>query len=393
MRLTRVTAYGESQVSGFDGLAISRNMVDRIRREDRERLAGLTPEQLDAERVREAERIKAMYWRAFASPTEQSDGARPEPRRLHCARVVRYAVRVGVRGRANCACARRGRTRTAGASRWREIRERGAAVDQAELRADQSRVEDQKSASPTVRSGASLVLGVTAVADVVLALGAFVLSFDALRELAVVAGVRPGLAWIWPIIVDGFIMVATINAIVLSERQAKTAWYPWVSLLVFAVVSVIGNGLHAARHAQTDVISVEVAAAVSAIPAVALLVISHLIVVMLTAGHGGSGKAAESPVLSSTPQTTGITSQAEPARSTNARRTRTPKPGGDRELVAWVRMEIENGRRVTGTDVARRLDLSPATGRRRLQAIRARHPDLAAAVTSLTTYEVDVPGA
>lgn len=228
-----------------------------------------------------------------------------------------------------------------------------------------------QSGLPTLIKNPDAVLVVTVIADAGLALGAFVLSFDALRELAVVAGVRPALAWIWPVIVDGFIVVATINAIVLSDRRAKTAWYPWAALLVFAMVSVAGNGLHAARHAHPDAIRVEIAAAVSAIPAIALLVISHLIVVMLmTRRDSAEVPASEAGRPAIAPA---------PVRATRSRDER-PSSGprlDDHDLLAWVRSQIAQGRRVTGTDVARQLEVSPATGRRRLQALRAIDPDLA----------------
>lgn len=264
--------------------------------------------------------------------------------------------------------------------------------------------QHSRSLSPTLLSSPDAVLVVTAIADAVLALGAFVLSFDALRELAVVAGLRLELAWIWPVIVDGFIVVATINAIVLSERSSKAAWYPWAALLGFAVVSVIGNGLHAARHADTEAISVEVAAAVSAIPAVALLVISHLIVVMLMARRHGAtpgtvdvngdihagldaehraallGELDDDAVPKRAQRGNRSSTVGVGGSGAGLKRARSPRPRirhSDHDLIAWIRAELATGRRVTGTDVAKRLNLSPATGRRRLQVLRANDPELA----------------
>lgn len=254
-------------------------------------------------------------------------------------------------------------------------------MDRAAVEAERGRHEEQTQRRLRRSLGApEAVLAVTAVTDAVLALGAFVLSFDALRELAVVAGVRPALAWIWPVIVDGFIVVATINAIVLSKRSAKSAWYPWAALLVFALVSVIGNGLHAARHANTELISVEIAAAVSAVPAVALLVISHLIVVMLMA-HRNAPTSHEpqrdDSIVVEALEPNATAERPRPLPTTRSQN-RSPRPLiDDQALVAWVRSEIAQGRRIAGSDLGRYLGLSPATGRRRLSALRDRHPDLA----------------
>ena len=120
----------------------------------------------------------------------------------------------------------------------------------------------------------------TASGVVLLALGGFVLSFNALRDLAVHSGLLPELSWIWPLIVDGFIVVATAAAFGLKRRGPRVTWYPWTALVVFAVVSVAGNASHAVN---SDLVTVPVwiATVVSSVPAVALLIASHLLVVMI----------------------------------------------------------------------------------------------------------------
>ena len=49
---------------------------------------------------------------------------------------------------------------------------------------------------PTLTYWAALAM------TLLLALAAFRLSFDALRDLAVLCGLRPSLAWLWPLVVD-----------------------------------------------------------------------------------------------------------------------------------------------------------------------------------------------
>jgi hypothetical protein len=68
------------------------------------------------------------------------------------------------------------------------------------------RQRGRKSASDRLHAWASdpdVALIVTVLADACLALGTFTLSFDALRELALAAGLRSELVWIWPLVGTG----------------------------------------------------------------------------------------------------------------------------------------------------------------------------------------------
>lgn len=55
---------------------------------------------------------------------------------------------------------------------------------------------------------------------VALAVAAFVLSFDALRDLAIRAGVHSDRAWLWPLVVDVSIALSTLCLLALSPVQA-----------------------------------------------------------------------------------------------------------------------------------------------------------------------------
>lgn len=112
---------------------------------------------------------------------------------------------------------------------------------------------------------------------VLIALGAFWLSFTALTDLAARAGIAAGQAWVWPLIVDGIIIVATISVVALSPYGRRATWYPWALLIVGAVVSVAGNAAHAGIAGNSS-LSRPVAAAISAVPPLVLLSITHLTV-------------------------------------------------------------------------------------------------------------------
>lgn len=133
---------------------------------------------------------------------------------------------------------------------------------------------------------------VTAIAGTVLiALGAFWLSFTALADLARRSGISAGQAWAWPLIVDGIIVVATVAVVALAGQRA--AWYPWALLIGGAAVSVTANAIHAVLTADTDVPAL-LAAAVAAVPPVVLLAITHLTVILT---RNPSDRREETPAV------------------------------------------------------------------------------------------------
>ncbi|WP_158603072.1 DUF2637 domain-containing protein [Jiangella rhizosphaerae] len=253
-------------------------------------------------------------------------------------------------------------------------------------RAQRARMHRRGATPPSRR-----LIAMIAATVVALAIGAFTLSFDALRELATVAGLNRSIAWLWPLIVDGFILLATAAAVALRDRGPRVTWYPWATLIVFAAISVAGNALHASSHANREAVSVTVASIVSAVPAVALLLASHLLVVLLSppptpaswsAGADSAGRPA--PAVNHRARASvnrevaaadrgGASASAQVDSDVNERvRMRAPRPTAvEPELGAWVAAERAAGRNVTGNDVARFLSVSPATGRRRLAALRA----------------------
>ena len=142
----------------------------------------------------------------------------------------------------------------------------------------------------TVRGGGRLAV-VTAVAGTVLiAAGAFWLSFTSLADLARRSGIDAGQAWAWPLIVDGIIVVATVAVVALAGT--RQAWYPWLLLICGAGLSVTANSIHALVAADADVPGV-LAASVAAVPPVVLLSITHLTVI-LTRHHTAQAHPEES---------------------------------------------------------------------------------------------------
>ncbi|WP_338538744.1 DUF2637 domain-containing protein [Janibacter terrae] len=134
---------------------------------------------------------------------------------------------------------------------------------------------------------------------VLIGAGAFWLSFTALADLAVRSGIGGGQAWIWPLLVDGLIVVATVAVVALDGRRA--AWYPWALLIVGALVSVIANAVHALVTAEASVPGL-LAATVAAVPPLVLLASTHLTVVLIRSTRTTTTPpAAPSPAEASVP--------------------------------------------------------------------------------------------
>jgi hypothetical protein len=103
---------------------------------------------------------------------------------------------------------------------------------------------------------------------------AFLLSYDALHSLALASGVRPGLARIWPGVLDGFIVIATLT-VVAAKRARQPTWYPWGLVALFSAASVAFNILHALDRYLTAARWVR--PLVFAMPPVALVLATHLL--------------------------------------------------------------------------------------------------------------------
>ncbi len=96
---------------------------------------------------------------------------------------------------------------------------------------------------------------------VALAIAAFTLSYSALRALANGNGIPARLAWVWPLVVDGFLLVATLS-VLRNSLTGERALYPWLLVGLFTAASIAFNVVHAGDNA--------LAIAVGATPPVAL---------------------------------------------------------------------------------------------------------------------------
>jgi len=136
-------------------------------------------------------------------------------------------------------------------------------------------------AAPAVSSDSKILHSTTRIVVVLVAIGAAILSFNALTALAEASGIRADFSWIWAVVVDGFILVATFAAFALKDR-GKSKYYAYSTLGVFVVISIIGNAWHAAIAKQGYALPIQAAVIVTAIPPLALFLAIHLLIIMVS---------------------------------------------------------------------------------------------------------------
>lgn len=182
---------------------------------------------------------------------------------------------------------------------------------------------------------------VAIVGNVAIAAGAFYLSFASLTHLATLAGLSPDRAWVWPLLVDGMIVVATVAVTTLRGRRSA---YAWTLLAGGAAVSILANIVHAVLTAPVDV-PVWVAMLVAATPPLVLVASTHLTVQLLRA-------SARPAVAATTP------AQATPVtRATSRTRTRAVLPSVEhRDRALALRAAGRSNRAI-----ARELSVHPST--------------------------------
>lgn len=190
-------------------------------------------------------------------------------------------------------------------------------------------MNDKKTKEVDGRESVSMLPGVTV--GVMIAVIAFVLSFDALRLVFVSSGINPLLSWGGPLCVDGTILLCTWATWGFRKGHIRGRWYPWAGLVLFSLFSVTGNALHAWLNAG-GMLPTWGAPAIMSIPPIALLYSTHLIVIIAgdrqdklarTTGKAAGPDDGHAGPAAATPETAGT----EPVRTENLRAIPTPTAG------------------------------------------------------------------
>jgi hypothetical protein len=152
-------------------------------------------------------------------------------------------------------------------------------------------------------SAALIILGVGA--------AAFRLSFSTLEDLARLARMPADDAWLFPLIVDGTILLATFGLLVCSQHKSERNFFLGV-LVVGSLVSVAGNSVHAVAAGQP--LPGWAAALVAAVAPISLLVDTHGLALLfrVAARQRAQAQAEPEPVPVAEPEPV---SRAEPVGS------------------------------------------------------------------------------
>ena len=193
---------------------------------------------------------------------------------------------------------------------------------------------------------------------IVLAAAAFTLSYDALHQLALDSHVRPALAWLWPVVIDGTIVVALLTVLA-AKRAATRAGYPWALAGLFSAASVAFNIAHAPDR--------PVAQLVFAMAPVALVLTTHLLMQQASwrpmPNRPVTHEARSEPVH---PHTSGDHPAPKPTPAGQG------APAGARARVqAAYQAQLATGQTPTGAGLARAAGVSERYGQRLLAEFTA----------------------
>lgn len=119
--------------------------------------------------------------------------------------------------------------------------------------------------------------------DVLIMLVSFVLSFTAIQELADGSAWAGWKSWLWPLILDGPIVLATLGIVTLAPYRSQF-WnrvFMWVVLAVAALVSIVCNAVHAWLVTEHMPMWMRYGVAgLACVPPVALLVTTHILAIL-----------------------------------------------------------------------------------------------------------------
>jgi Protein of unknown function (DUF2637) len=231
---------------------------------------------------------------------------------------------------------------------------------------------------------------VSAAGVLALAAAAFTLSYDALHQLALDSRVRPALAWLWPVVIDGTIVVALLTVLA-ANRAAARAGYPWALAGLFSLASVAFNIAHAPDR--------PVARLVFAMAPVALVLTTHLLMQQASWRHQRPAMAGQLPTpatpggrLSAAPDTAAMTGHRtdmgrpqpdmgaamaghEPAMVVPRGEAATQEPDPEAKARRIYQQHQAAGTHLSGAALARQTGISERHGRRLLAEFRAQETD------------------
>jgi Protein of unknown function (DUF2637) len=196
----------------------------------------------------------------------------------------------------------------------------------------------------------------------VLAAAAFTLSYDALHQLALDSRVRPGLAWMWPVVIDGTIVVALLTVLA-AKRAAAGTGYPWALAGLFSAASVAFNIAHAPDR--------PVAQLVFAMAPVALVLTTHLLMQQAAWRQPTPRPAAPVPAHQAGGEPARPHTPGNPPAPQSTVADRGASVGARARVLAAYQAQLAAGQTPTGAGLARAAGVSERYGQRLLAEFTA----------------------
>lgn len=120
------------------------------------------------------------------------------------------------------------------------------------------------------------------------------MSWGNLYDLAIACGMPPERAIMFPVVIDVVTVVSMLLAILPLELPRAAAVYPWVALGLFGAATVAGNALHVlTAPAGSITVNEWIAVVANSMPAIALLLTTHLAAVTVYRQDAQTAEAVE----------------------------------------------------------------------------------------------------
>lgn len=140
-------------------------------------------------------------------------------------------------------------------------------------------------------------------AIILLGIAGCALSYDALRQMATAVHVRDQLAYLFPVVIDGFIAYGVRALLVLREAPMPARLYAWTLFSTATAASIWANGLHALALNRPGAATLRLGdgtvTVLSAVAPLALAGATHLHI--LITRYGGTS-AARTSVTTTAPE-------------------------------------------------------------------------------------------
>lgn len=99
-----------------------------------------------------------------------------------------------------------------------------------------------------------LITWLTSLLVLSVAIGSFILSYNALYQVAIDNGINQQLAWIWPLLIDFSLVVYCLCAIV-AYLHSESTWRQWLLTISYTIATIGFNYLHAYPQALSPLAS------------------------------------------------------------------------------------------------------------------------------------------